>query len=388
MWWKVAVEYPTVRRDAHGDAGNEDEPAARLTPMAPPRHGRRVNVRRRRFVAVLALILIVLLVVATTRGPGPTPSTTVTTASSSTTTSRATTPHAPFAVGAVTFTVSEPASGSTGARTFPVTVRYPAVGAPGTARLGLVPLRGAGPFPLLIFSQGFDISPEAYAGLLDAWSAAGYVVADPAYPYTSPNAAGGVIRSDIVHHPGDLSFLITTLIADSAQAGNALGGLVNAHEIGVVGQSDGGDVSLAAVANSCCRDARIGAAVILSGAELSWFPGTYFATGSAPLLVVQGTNDLTMNPVTCSVTLYNEAPAPKYYLAMIGQTHLSAYVPPGPARDVVAATSIDFFNAYLRHAPGALAAMRAAGTRAGLATITSASHVPPVAGTCPDAPIG
>ncbi len=387
----VAVEYPTVRRGERGGAGNDDGPAARLTPMAPPRHGRRVNVRRRRFVAVLALILIVLLVVATTRGQGPTTttsSTTVTTATSSTTTTRATTPHAPFAVGAVTFTVSEPASGSTGARTFPVTVRYPAVGAPGTARLGLVPLRDAGPFPLLIFSQGFDISPEAYAGLLDAWSAAGYVVADPAYPYTSPNATGGVIRSDIAHHPGDLSFLITTLIADSAQADNALGGLVDAHEIGVVGQSDGGDVSLAAVANSCCRDARIGAAVILSGAELSWFPGTYFTTGSAPLLVVQGTNDLTMNPVTCSVTLYNEAPAPKYYLAMIGQTHLSAYVPPGPARDVVAATSIDFFNAYLRHAPGALAAMRAAGTRPGLATITSASHVPLVAGTCPDAPLG
>ena len=349
--------------------------------------------RRRRFIAVLALVLVVLLVVATTRGQGPTtPSTSSSTTSISTSTSTSTsspaTPHAPFAVGAVTFTVSEPATGSTGARTFPVTVRYPAVGAPGTARLGLVPLRSAGPFPLIVFSQGFDISPEAYAGLLDAWSAAGYVVADPAYPYTSPNAAGGVIRSDIVHHPGDLSFLITTLIGDGAQTGNALDGLVNAHEIGVVGQSDGGDVSLAAVANSCCRDARIGAAVILSGAELSWFPGTYFSTGSAPLLVVQGTNDLTMNPVTCSVTLYNQAPAPKYYLAMIGQTHLSAYVPSGPARDVVAAASIDFFNAYLRHAPGALAALRAAGTRPGLATITSAPSVPAVAGTCPDAPAG
>ena len=340
----------------------------------------------------MALILVVLAVVATTRGQGPaTPSSTTTSpssTSSSTSSTRPATPHAPFAVGAVTFTVTEPASGSTGARSFPVTVRYPAVGAPGTARLGLTPLRGAGPYPLLIFSQGFDISPEAYAGLLDAWSAAGYVVADPAYPYTSPNAAGGVIRTDIVHHPGDLSFLITTLVADGAQSGNALHGLVNGHEIGVVGQSDGGDVILAAVANSCCRDSRIGAAVILSGAELSWFPGTYFATGSAPLLVVQGTNDLTMNPVTCSVTLYNEAPAPKYYLAMIGQTHLSAYVPPGPARTVVAAASIDFFNAYLRHAPGALAAMRAAGTRPGLATITSASKVPLVAGTCPDAPAG
>lgn len=348
--------------------------------------------RRRRLIAVVALVLVVLLVVATTGGRGPTTSSTTTSSApastSSTSTTRPAAPHAPFAVGAVTFTVNEPASGSVGARSFPVTVRYPAVGAPGTARLGLPPLRSAGPFPLLVFSQGFDISPEAYAGLLDAWSAAGYVVADPAYPYTSPNAVGGVIRSDIVHHPSDLSFLITTLISDGAQSGNALYGLVDAHAIGVVGQSDGGDVSLAAVANSCCRDTRIGAAVILSGAELSWFPGTYYSNGSAPLLVVQGTNDLTMNPVTCSVTLYNEAPAPKYYLAMIGQTHLSAYVPAGPARDVVAAASIDFFNAYLRHAPGALRALRAAGTRPGLATITSAPSVPAVAGTCPDAPAG
>ena len=361
--------------------------------MSSPRHGRRVNVRRRqRVVAVLVALLVVLTVLAVKQHFSPsTPTSTATSTppSSSSSTSTTVPPHAPYAVGSITFDINEPAANGLAARTLPATVRYPIAGSPGGVDIvGAQPLREAKPYPLVVFSQGFDISPEAYAGLLDAWSAAGYVVADPAYPYTSPNAAGGVIRTDIVHHPGDLTFLITTLVADGAQSGNALHGLVNGHEIGVVGQSDGGDVSLAAVANSCCRDSRIGAAVILSGAELSWFPGTYFATGSAPLLVVQGTNDLTMNPVTCSVTLYNEAPAPKYYLAMIGQTHLSAYVPPGPARTVVAAASIDFFNAYLRHAPGALAAMRAAGTRPGLATITSASKVPLVAGTCPDAPAG
>ncbi len=356
--------------------------------MAPARHGRRVNVRRRRFTVVAALIIVILVASLATlrRGPTPTPTTTVSPTTSTPTT--VPTPHPPFAVGAVTFVVNEPATATTAARTFPVTVRYPAVGSPGTARLGLTPLRAAGPFPLVIFSQGFDISPEAYAGLLNAWTAAGYVVADPAYPFTSPAAPGGVIRADIVHHPGDLSYLITALLADGARSGDVLAGLLNGHEIGVVGQSDGGDVSLAAVASSCCRDARISAAVILSGAELSWFPGSYFTTGSAPLLVVQGTNDLTMNPVTCSVTLYNQAPSPKYYLAMIGQSHLSAYVPPGPARDVVASVSIDFFNAYLRHDPRALASMRQAGARPGLSTLTSASSVPTVAGTCPDAPAG
>jgi predicted dienelactone hydrolase len=359
--------------------------------MAPPRHRRRVNVVRRRFVAVLTVLaVIVALTLALTAARRPGSPTTTTTRASTTTTTTTTppTPHAPFAVGAVTFVVTEPASGTGAARTFPVTVRYPAVGAPGTAHLGLTPLRSAGPFPLLIFSQGFDVSPETYAGLLNAWTAAGYVVADPAYPFTSPNAPGGVDRADIVHHPADLSFLITTLTTDGTVRGNALDGMVNAHEIGVVGQSDGGDVSLAAVANSCCRDRRIAAAVLLSGAELSWFPGRYFSSGSVPMLVVQGTDDQDLNPVTCSVTLYNEAPPPKYYLSMLGQTHFSAYVPPGPARNVVASASIDFFNAYLRHDPHALAAMRAAGTHPGLATITSAPSVPVVAGTCPDAPAG
>lgn len=342
-------------------------------------------------------MVVIVLVVAVTnrsRGGAPTTTTSSTTTTTTTTTSTTTTtvtptttpPRAPFAVGAVTFVITEPATATTGARTIPVTVRYPAIGTPGTARSGLTPLRSAGPYPLVVFSQGFDIAPETYSGLLNAWTAAGFVVADPAYPYTSPNAPGGVIRTDIVHHPTDLNYLITTLISDNAQAGDALNGLIDPKEIGVVGQSDGGDVSLAVAANTCCRDTRISATVLLSGAELSWFHGSYFSAGSTPLLVVQGTNDLTMNPVACSVTLYNEAPSPKYYLAMIGQNHLSAYVPPGPARNVVAAVSIDFLNAYLRHDPAALAAIPSAGTQPGLSTITGAPSVAAVPGTCPGAP--
>ena len=290
-------------------------------------------------------------------------------------------------MGLTSLVITEPVTGSTTPRIFPVTVRYPAEGTPGLIQAGLAPYREAGPYPLLVFSGGFDLSPEIYAGLLDAWTSAGYVVASPNYPLTTPGPHAAVLRTDIVQHPGDLSYLITTLLAEDSSSEEILHGLVNSQEIGVVGQSDGGDVSLAAVANTCCRDPRIGAAVILSGAELSWFRGTYFTSGATPLLVAQGTKDLKFNPVPCSVTLYNEAPAPKYYLSLINQTHLSAYVPAGPARSVVVATTIDFFNAYLRHQPGALAAMSSAGTDAGLATITSASSVAPVQGSCPLAPV-
>jgi predicted dienelactone hydrolase len=234
-----------------------------------------------------------------------------------------------------------------------------------------------------VFSQGLDVAPESYARLLNSWAAAGYVVADPAYPYTSPNSPGGVVRSDIVHHPADLNFVITTLLND-----RALSGLIESNEIAVIGQSDGGDVSLAAVANTCCRDTRVKAAVLLSGAEFSWFKGSYFSSAPVPLLVVQGTNDLSLNPVSCSVDLYNQAPQPKYYLSMIGQTHFSAYVQPGPALNVVTRVTITFLNGYLRNSTSALTAMTTASSVPGLATLTSQPSLPVVAGSCPDAPTG
>ncbi|MHB1208897.1 MAG: alpha/beta hydrolase family protein [Acidimicrobiales bacterium] len=357
--------------------------------MSSPRHGRRVNVRRRqRVVAVLFALLVVLTVLAVKQhfSPStPTSSATSTPTSSATSTSTTPPPRAPYGVGSITIDINEPAANGLAARSLPTIVRYPTSASPsGTSVAGAPPLRLAKPYPLVVFSQGFDISPEAYARLLTSWASAGYVVADPAYPFTSPNAPGGLVRTDIVHHPADLSYVITSLLGDSAQTSGTLSGLIDANEIGVIGQSDGGDVALAAVANTCCRDPRVKAAIILSGAELSWFQGSYFTTSNAPLLVVQGTNDLTMNPVTCSVQLYNEAAQPKYYLSMIGQTHLSAYVPPGPAQNVVTRVTIDFLNGYLRHSTSALAAMRVAGDVAGLATITSQATLAPVAGTCPD----
>src|ERR1035437_6776955 len=275
---------------------------ATLLQMSSARHGRRNSSRRRRRVIATVLILVALTVVVLSRNHGSptTTSSTTSTTSSSTTTSTSLPKHSPTAVGSITMTITEPASGAMSARSLVTTVRYPTSGAPGGPNIaGATPLRSGGPYPLVVFSQGLDVAPESYARLLNSWAAAGYVVADPAYPYTSPNSPGGVVRSDIVHHPADLNFVITTLLND-----RALSGLIESNEIAVIGQSDGGDVSLAAVANTCCRDTRVKAAVLLSGAELSWFKGSYFSSAPVPLLVVQGTNDLSLNPVSCSVDLY------------------------------------------------------------------------------------
>ena len=282
-------------------------------------------------------------------------------------------------------TLTEPGSGGA-ARSLPTTVRYPAVGSAGAPdRADAVPDRNGGPYPLIVFSEGYGIDPETYAPLLDAWAMAGYVVADPVYPFTAPSSPGGLMRSDIVNHPGDLRFVITSMLEAGAAPDATLTGMIASHEVGVIGHSDGGDVSLAVAANSCCRDSRVKAVVVLSGAELAAFAGTYFSPPAVPLLVVQGTTD-DMNPPSCSVQLYNQAPQPKYYLSMAGQTHTSAYTQAGAPLTVVATVTTDFLDQYLKHARAAAGALISAGTVPGLSSLTRAPAVPPDDQPCPDAP--
>ena len=352
------------------------------------RSRRRVHVRRRRAVGGAALILLAVvgvLVADVGHRHSAVPSATSRPNDLTTTTSTSP-PHPPFAVGTLTLTLTEPAGPSGAVRTLPTIVRYPAIGAMSSRnQAGGTPDRAGGPYPLVIFSEGYDISPEAYATLLDAWTVAGYVVADPVYPFTAPTSPGGLMRSDIVNHPADLTFVISSMLADSAAGSGTLTGMIDSHEVGVIGHSDGGDVSLAVASNTCCRNSLVKAAIILSGAELAWFPGTYYSPPAVPLLAVQGSND-TINPPSCSVQLYNQAPQPKYYLAMAGQTHTSAYTQAGQPLDVVAKVTTDFLNGYLKGSAAGIHALATDGTVAGLASLTNAASVPPDVQPCPDAP--
>jgi predicted dienelactone hydrolase len=285
----------------------------------------------------------------------------------------------PFPVARTTLTLVEPASASAapgdGPRQLPTAVRYPSV--PASDR--------AGPFPLIVFSQGFAESAEAYAALLNAWAAAGFVVAAPTYPHTDLDAPGGLDESDIVNHPADLRYAIAALTRAATSRSSRLYGLIDPREVAVVGQSDGGDVSLAVADNSCCRDPAIRAAVILSGAELGSFGGRYFANGAIPLLVVQGTAD-TINAPACSALIYDQAPQPKYYLDLIGAGHLPPYVDPGPARRGVAGVVAAFLAAFLEHQRLALRRLEVRSTLSDVARLSHGRAAPSPQGVCPGAP--
>lgn len=340
-------------------------------------------------LGTVAVALAVGVVLLATDGSRPSPTTVATSAPSTappTTTTTTTVPLDPgYPVQSTSFVLSEPVSGGAN-RSLPTTVQFPTVTPAG--RSGT--LRATPPFPLVVFSQGFKIDPTAYSSLLATWASAGYVVAIPTYPFTSPSSPSGVNESDMVNHPADLRFVITQLLAMSATTGGALSGLINPDEVGVIGQSDGGDVSLAVAANTCCHDPRVKAAVILSGAEQTLFRGTYFATPAVPMLVTQGVADI-VNVPACSVDLYNQAPQPKYFLSLEGPgaegtSHLGPYTEPGPALDTVEKVTVDFLDATLKHSAAAQAAIGTDGTVPGVATLTAGASVPPVAGICIGAP--
>ena len=298
----------------------------------------------------------------------------------------------PYRVGKASIRVLEPAANaapnaktSSGqpARALPTVVRYPALGtAGGGADPSATPDRAAGPFPLVVFSQGYDFPAEGYSALLDAWARAGYVVADPTYPFTDPSTPGGAQENDIVNHPADLRFVISTLLSQSNDSGNPLHGMLKASAVAVIGHSDGGDVTLAAAVNTCCRDPAVKAAVILSGAELGAFGGTYYGSGGVPLLVIQGDAD-TVNLPGCSVELYDQAPAPKYYVNLPGAEHQPPYLTPGPTRSHVTQAVIGFLDGYLKNEPAGLLSLRRAASAAGIATITSSPTLPGLGTYCP-----
>lgn len=283
-----------------------------------------------------------------------------------------------YPVGTVDVDIVEPGEPS---RYLPTEVWYPAM----SAAAGASPDRAAGPYPLLVFSQGYDVSVADYHVLLQQWASAGFVVAAPRYPDTSPSEPAALDEADIVNHPADLRFVVTTLLRAAATSGATLSGLIDSDQIGLVGHSDGGDVSLAVADNTCCRDSRVRAVAVLSGAELTSFGGRYFAGPPLPLLVVQGSAD-TVNVPACSAQIYNSAPSPKWYLDLVGAGHYPPYVGTGEDHSIVASVVTDFFDLELRGQAAAATAIFAQGDVPQAASVTSGPSAPPAPGACLGAP--
>ena len=209
-------------------------------------------------------------------------------------------------------------------RSLETRIFYPAVGTPAAAPAtdppveDAAPARDDGPFPLIVFGHGYGGSPGAYESLLRSWAAAGYVVAAPRFPLTNGAAAGGIDAGDFQHQPGDMSFVITSMLEASKKDAGPLSGLVSPHGIGVAGHSLGGITTLGIAAHTCCRDARVKAAVALSADPIP------FPTGK-----------------------FDYAKSPKGLVTITDGDHGAPVKVAGPAGSSVVRTTTDFFDAYL-----------------------------------------
>jgi dienelactone hydrolase len=258
-----------------------------------------------------------------------------------------------------------PAGQYLGPRTLVTQIWYPLASGP------------AGPFPLLMFAPGFLQCAGAYSDLLRAWASAGYVVAATNFPRTNCRLGTDAYEPDLVNQPQDMSYVLSRLLALSAQPDGAFSGLLDRHEVAAAGQSDGGDTVAALAASTCCTDRRLKAVAVLSGAEWPPMPGRYFPGGAPPMLFTQGSAD-TINPPWTSMQLYRaDDDSTRYYLDLFGASHLVPYQGTNPVERLVARVTLAFFDRYVLGQAGALETMTRDGNVSGAAALVSGGRLPP-----------
>ncbi|MEO6467529.1 MAG: hypothetical protein ABIP21_00405 [Acidimicrobiia bacterium] len=208
-----------------------------------------------------------------------------------------------------------------------------------------MPTSRSGPLPLIVVAHGLDGDPGALAPLLDAWARRGYVVAAPRLPTTEKDDDGSSTRQESVEQARDLSFVISRLLDTSAHAPfGVLRRAIDPTRIGAAGMSLGGLAVYGLISNTCCRDARVRAAVLMAAVRRQ-FPDDHYEPNRAPVLLVQGDKD---GGYHNSVEAYPELVSPKWFITLHGSGHAPPFeVPVGPEAPLVATTTGDFWDRYL-----------------------------------------
>jgi dienelactone hydrolase len=242
-------------------------------------------------------------------------------------------------------TVSANGQGNSPTRTLVTVIHYP---------------QSDGPFPLIILAHGQTGHPNKFSQLTTAWASAGFVVAAPVFPLTN-NQTAFRTDGDYVNQPADVSFVIDQMLARSKDHDGPLARRVDKRHIGVAGLSLGGATVYGIAFNSCCRDHRIDAALVMAGILLP-YDGAY-EFPSVPLLIIHGNSDPRGREP------YGMARPPKYLMTIERPTHSAPFEDaPDPADELVVTVTVDYWHAYLYEQRGALAALSTDATAPGITT--------------------
>jgi dienelactone hydrolase len=197
----------------------------------------------------------------------------------------------------------------------------------------------ATPLPVLLAVHGLDGSPESLAPLLDTWTRAGYVVVAPGFPKTEKDARGRALRSEVVDQAADARYVLDEIFDRAGAWG------VDAHEVGVAGMSLGGMTVYGLISHPCCEDGRVNAAVVMAGVHDA-FPSGPYHHQDVPVLLLQGDADVGFHH---SISAYAQLAPPKWFVTLHGERHSPPFeVPRGRASTIVDATTVAFWNRYLK----------------------------------------
>ena len=241
-------------------------------------------------------------------------------------------------------------------RTLPTEFWYPAAGATGApAQPDATPDRTHGPYPLVLFSHGYDVTPDFYSALLARWAAAGYVVAAPTYPILS-GTPGGASHVDYTQTFGDATFVISKVL--TLPAGDALAGLIDPARIAAAGHSDGEVIAFAQGFLQCCRDPRIRSVIAMAG-DLSNANNPMVQNSGTPILHIMETGD-EYDPYEHSIDWDRENLTAPRWMLTLNSTHVPPYTQSGdPAFELVSRATIDYLNGTLKGSPSQLEQMTA-----------------------------
>src|SRR3954452_2561579 len=156
-----------------------------------------------------------------------------------------------------------------------------------SAKPGLIrPVAAGRPFPLIVFSAGYQSSPTLYSRLISQLVSHGFVVAGPEHQDCQPPcSAQGLARQD-ENRPLDVSAVLDALVGLSDGGDPLLQHLIDPTRVGVAGHSLGGWTTLTVLQ----RDPRFKAGLAMAPAIAS-VPPPEATRVSRPVMLVAGVLD-------------------------------------------------------------------------------------------------
>jgi dienelactone hydrolase len=205
------------------------------------------------------------------------------------------------------------------------------------------PTKAKRPLPLIALAHGSNGNPVRFTYLIDAWARAGYVVVAPLFPRSSDT--GGNLVGDYVEQPADVSFVLDRVLEANHTKGSPLHRRIDPHHIGLGGLSLGGFTTYGAVWNTCCRDNRIKAALLMSAA-FGPFPNGTYDLRSVPALLVHSDAD---GLYPHSTKTYPQLAPPKWFVTLHGEGHAPPFNDePAASDELVRTVTTAFWDRYLK----------------------------------------